>query len=111
MDMKIDRILCVVAAVALPELALADLPFTGQALGTVQGTVDFCAKIKPDVAKKYQEFAKRMVQDIPEEEVSKVRDTDEYQAAYEEVSRALAEVPKHQAAESCASALEQDQRS
>lgn len=106
--MKIHRILCLCAAITLPQLALAERPFTNQSLGTTQSTVDFCARINPGAASKYHEQAGLLVQGVPEQEVAKVRDSDEYKEAYAKASASLGEVAKKDAEEACNSFLETD---
>ena len=50
--MKLHRIVCLSALLALPNLALAKLP-PNSALGQVEGTLDFYARIDPQSAAKY----------------------------------------------------------
>jgi len=99
--MKIRKMVCLCTVAALPALALAELPVNGQALGSVQGTVDFCAQLDPASAATYQGFPKLIVQGTAEEEVEKVRRSDEYKEAYASVSAQLKDIPKEQAIESC----------
>src|SRR5947209_8418608 len=49
-SMKMFRILCLSAMVALPPLALAKLPAPNGVLGTVEGALDFCAQADPGSA-------------------------------------------------------------
>jgi hypothetical protein len=98
--MTISKMLCLYAVVALPAFA-ADAPLSGEALGSVQGTIDFCAQIDPGSADQNHGFSKLVVQGAPATDVEKVRRTDEYKEAYEKVSAQLRNVPKQQAVESC----------
>jgi hypothetical protein len=50
--MKFHRIVCLSALLTLPNLALAKLP-PNSALGQVEGTLDFYARIDPQSAAKY----------------------------------------------------------
>ncbi|HYL13133.1 MAG TPA: hypothetical protein VEV41_08860 [Terriglobales bacterium] len=104
--MKIHRILCLVTAIVIPQLALAKLPFTSDAFGKVEGTLDFCAQLDRQAASKYQEQKKQIVRDVPEQEVAEARSTQEYKDAYEWVSAELGKVPKNKAVEACAASLE-----
>lgn len=110
MPMKTNRILCLCAAIMFPQLALAELPFTDQSLGTAQATVDFCAQIDPGTATKYQQQVTLLVQGVSEDEVAKIRSTDDYKDAYARASAALAEVSKPDAAEACNRFLETDRQ-
>lgn len=108
--MKIATVLLVTSAAVLPCIAAAELPFTPHSLGTVQGTIDFCAKVKPDAAQRYQEFVKHLVNDVAREDVAKARATSQYRDAYETTMRALSDAPQREAVESCAAFLVQDWR-
>lgn len=106
--MKIHRILCLGAAFVIPQLALAKLPFSNDAFGKIEGTLDFCAQANPQAAQKYQEGKKQMVRDVPEKEVAEARKTQEYKNAYQWVSAELGKVPKDKAVEACNAYLEGD---
>jgi hypothetical protein len=99
--MNLHGILCLCAMVGLPQLGRADLPFTPQALGTVQATIDFCARTDPSREEKYQEHAKSFVQGLPEKEVNAARRSPAYKAAYESASQALEKAPKQDGDEAC----------
>ena len=99
--MKLHRILLSLAIVALSQLAIAELPFTSQAIGTMQGATDFCARIQPNKAKIHREMAKRLVQGITTEEMAEIMKADEYKAAYESLSNALVKVSFDQAVDAC----------
>lgn len=103
--MRLYRILCLSAVIALPQLALAKLP-PNSALGQVEGTLDFCAQVDPQSAAKYQELKRLLVQGEPEKEVAEARKTTEYKEAYDAISEALGKVPKDQAVKACTSLLE-----
>jgi len=104
--MKIHRILCLSAAIVIPQLALAKLPLPNDAFGKIEGTLDFCAQIDSPNAAKYQEQKKLLVRDVPEEEVAEARETTEYKNAYTWISDELAKQPKDKAVKACAASLE-----
>ena len=104
--MKLYRILCLVAAIVIPQLALAKLPFSNDAFGKIEGTLDFCAQVDPQAAPKYQEQKKQLVRDVSEQEVVEARATQEYKDAYEWITDELGKVPKDKAAKTCAASLE-----
>jgi hypothetical protein len=103
--MKIHRMLCLSALLALPNLALAKLP-PNSTLGQMEGTLDFCAQIDPQSASKYQEFKKVLVQGEPEKDVAEARQTKEYKDAYDAIGEALGQVPKDKALKACTNFLE-----
>jgi hypothetical protein len=104
--MKMHRILCLGAALVLPQLALAELPFTNDAFGKVEATLDFCVQADPQGASKYQERKKELVRDVPEKEVAEARQSHEYRDAYDGVTAELGKVPKAQAVKACSDFLE-----
>jgi hypothetical protein len=103
--MKIHRMLCLSALLALPNLALAKLP-PSSTLGQLEGTLDFCAQLDPQSAAKYQEFKKVLVQGEPEKDVAEARQTKEYKDAYDAIGEALGKVEKDKAVKACTSFLE-----
>jgi len=104
--MKMFRIICVSAAILIPQLVLAKLPFPNDAFGKLEGTLDFCAKADPQSAAKYQAHKKALVKDVPEKEVAEARQSQEYKDAYDAVGTELGKQPKEKAAEACAASLE-----
>src|SRR6266853_1972384 len=81
--MKIHRILFVCLAIMIPQLVNAKLPFTNDVFGRLEGTFDFCAKADAGPAPKYREFAKLLVKDVPDKELTEARMTAEYKDSYE----------------------------
>ena len=104
--MKMYRMLCLAAALALPILALAKLPFTNAGFGQVEGILDFCAQADAQNAPKYQEQKKSLVRDVPENEVEEARKTQEYRDAYDSTSDELAKAPTEKAVKACTDSLE-----
>jgi hypothetical protein len=102
--MKTHYILC--AAILFPQLALA-LPSgnqpTGNAqatsCGTVQATLDYCARINPAGAARYQEQARRIAG-------TQFKDTGEYKGGYASAQAALRRISEHEGRESCVDFLE-----
>jgi hypothetical protein len=99
--MKIYRILCLGAAAIVAPLALANLPFTNEAFGKIEGTLDFCVQADPQATAEYEERKQLLVRDVPEKEMDEARQTQDYQDAHEWVSAALGKIPKAQAAKAC----------
>ena len=73
----------------------------GQAFATAQATIDFCSRMAPKDAPKYQERSRALVQGLPTEDVAKARDSDEYKATYSETNSALSKLTKPQAEDAC----------
>ncbi len=104
--MKIHRMFFLGAAILIGQMASAKLPFSNDALGQIEGTLDFCAQVNPEAAPQYQERKKAMVADVPEKELTEARGTKEYKDAYEGISAKLGEAPKPQAVGACRAYLE-----
>lgn len=89
------------AAITVPLLATAKLPFALEEFGKVERTLSFCSELKPESAEKYQEIGKRYVGDAPEQELAQARKTPEYREAYDSNGALLADMPKDRIIEAC----------
>ena len=104
--MKIHRLLCLCAAVALPPPALAEIPVDGEWLGKLQSVLDFCAQRNPPAAMRYRTLAKQMLQNATAQEVTEARRMSGYREAYEANRAALGELPKQDVIGTCNNLLE-----
>ncbi len=103
--MRMFRIACVSAVLALAPLALAKLPVPNEVLGKVEGALDFCSQADPQSSDKYQEKKKAFVQGASEEEVTEARASQEYKDAYQSATGEMSKQPKEEAKKTCAAAL------
>jgi hypothetical protein len=103
--MKILRTLGLGAAILLPQLALAKLPFSNDAFGRVEATLDSCTQADPAGAPEYQERKKALVRDVPEKEVAEARASQEYKDAYDATTTEIGKQPKEKVVEACAASL------
>jgi hypothetical protein len=103
--MKNNRILFVFAAITIPQLTIAKLPFANDEFGKVKRTLSVCSKVKSESAAKYQEIAKRYVGNATVKELAEARKTPEYKAAYESSGELLTNMPKEQVNEACSTFL------
>jgi hypothetical protein len=106
--MKIHQTFCLVTALVITPLALAKLPFSNEAFGKVEGTLDFCAQTDTASAPKYQERKKILVKDLPEKEVAEARASQEYLDAHQEMTTELEKLPKEKVVEACTTYLKSD---
>ena len=104
--MKTHQILCLSAALLIPQLAGAKLPLPNDSLGKIEGILDFCAHADAQRASEYQERKKLIADDATDKEVAGARKTQEYKDGYQEMSDLLAKVPKEEAVEACSAYLE-----
>jgi len=99
--MKIDRMMCLFAVVAFPQLALAESQFSNQVAGETQAIIDFCARTNGVSATKYQEQARFMLRDGSEHSLGKFQGTKEYKDAYTQTLAALDQISNGDAVEAC----------
>jgi hypothetical protein len=104
--MKIRHIISLSAALLMSQLALAKMPFSNDIFGKLESTLDYCARLDPPSAAKYQEKKKAAVKDVPEEELAQARKSKEYKTSYEEFTDELSKMPKEEVTSACAAALE-----
>ncbi len=103
--MKIKRSLCLTAALLTAQLALAKMPLSNDMFGRVESTLDHCAQIDQGSAEKYTAKKKELTKDATSSEVETARTSDEYKAAYKDMSEQLTQMPKDEVKNACAAAL------
>ncbi len=106
MVMKTRRILCLSAALLIPQLAGAELPLPNDSFGKIESILDFCAKADPEAAGKFEERKKLIAHNATEQEVADARKTQEYKDSYQKISEQLAKVQIDQAVKACSAYLE-----
>ena len=104
--MKINRILLICAAIMIPQLVNAKLPFSNDAFGKVEGLLNYCGKIDAGSAAKYRERAKFLVKGVPDKEVAEARQSAEYKESYDSMSADLEKAPKENSVQACRAYLE-----
>lgn len=107
--MKTIRISCLAAVMAVPSLAMAELPFSRQGLAQVEATLDFCSQVNPKAADKLKDHGKRLIKGLPGAELEEARKSEEYQKTYEFMTTELGKVAKDEAVKACAGFLEEKQ--
>jgi hypothetical protein len=106
MGMKSLGIVCLSVALVLPPLVLAKLALPNDALGRVEGALDFCARTNPHSASKYEEKKKELLQGASDQEVAEARASKEYKAGYDAGTDQIAKQSQDQVKKMCAAALE-----
>ena len=104
--MRIHRILFLFTTMLLPQFAADKLPFSNDAFGKIEATLDFCVKADSQSASKYQERKKAMVRGVSEQEVAEARRTKEYKDAYDWMTTEIGKVGRDQAVSACRAYLE-----
>jgi hypothetical protein len=99
--MKIPLALSCCAALVLPQLASADLPFSKDAFGKIESVLNFCAKANPNSASLFEARDKMLVNDVPDKILAEARASSEYQDAYDVTADSLGKAAKEEAAKTC----------
>jgi hypothetical protein len=91
--MKINCIQLICAAIMVPQLVSAKLPFSNDSFGRIDGIVAYCGKIDAGSSAKYQERAKLLVKDVPEKELTEARKSAGYKESYDSITAQLEKTP------------------
>lgn len=102
--MKMNRVMSFAVAVLISQFAFAKLPYTNEAFGKLEGTLDFCGQLDAQSAEKYLQRKKLLAKDATEAELAEARDSEEYKKSYHWVSDELPKVPKADAMKACKAA-------
>jgi len=103
-NMKMNRIVSFPVAVLISQLALAKVPYSNEAFGKLEGTLDFCAQLDAPSAEKYQQRKKQLAKDATEAELAEARDSEDYKKSYNWISEELPKAPKADALKACKAA-------
>lgn len=106
--MKIQRLFGLALALVLCQFAFAKMPFSNDIFGRVESTLDRCGQVDPGSAEKYAAKKKELLKDATSEEVEAARNSDEYKAAYKDMSEQLNQMPKDELMEACTASLKGD---
>lgn len=104
--MKINRMLCLGAAIALTQSALAELPVTNGTLGQTESMVELCSKVNPKSADKYKERGKALVGEASDKDLADARTAKEYKDSYNLVKTTLGKLSKDAAVKICTEVLD-----
>jgi hypothetical protein len=104
--MKMHRVVCCCLSLAIPPLASADLPFSSETFGRLEGMLSFCSQVNPRAADQYQATAKLLVKNVRPKEISKARASQDYRDAYDSIGAELGKVAKEDALKACSGAVE-----
>ena len=103
--MKASRILILCSAVALPQLAMAELHGSPQALGMVHAILDFCAQADPHDAAVFRAEWRQLVGGAPDGQLGSLVSSSDYKKGYTLISSELDQrsgTAKAKAATACA---------
>jgi hypothetical protein len=102
--LKFHHFVFVLAVFTLTNCALAQTAAAGQ----VEGILDYCVRVSPNLAPQVVAFKRSLSQDAPHTNPSgnlALKEFRPYVGSYEAVQLALSKVPKSQVVSACTSAL------
>ncbi len=98
--------LCACAFLAAPPLVLAEETAPDpRTLGMAEAILNYCARLDPAAAAKYQQQGKLLLQDASKKVLENVRRSSEYQQAYDAANESVAKLDEHEAKQVCSSSL------
>jgi hypothetical protein len=98
---KFSRTIGLVAVLTIPQLILAAPAVPPKALGQIEASADFCARVDSPLADKYKEVGKVLVTGMSEKELKEVRESSDYKTAYDAMTGRLEKIPQDKAVASC----------
>ena len=100
--MKASRILCVCAAVALPQLSMAQQAPNSQSLGMVLAILHFCTAVDPRDAAAFRAQERSLLAGVSVSALASVKGSNNYKQSFNLITGMLAQLPKADAAQTCA---------
>jgi hypothetical protein len=98
--MKRNWILAIAAVLTQAALGEGSAP-DPKALGITEAVVSYCVKVEPSSAPQFQERVKGVAQGATEDQLAKVRLTDEYEKAHASVDDFVAKVDERNSKAFC----------
>lgn len=92
---------CLAAALAAPAAAAEPVP-SGLALGTVEALLQYCARVDPASAARYQQLGQLLAQGADEESLAAVRQSEDYRQSYDATTEQVREVGDEATRQTCA---------
>lgn len=77
-------------------------PQIGRVLGVDEGMLSFCASQDPAAGERLRQKIRKLLEGTSPEQLTELRNSDEYRKAYESVSEFAAKIDSHNVARFCA---------
>jgi hypothetical protein len=101
--MKTKSLPVAIFSLLLGQAAMADQAVPdARALGITEAVVSYCSKVDPKATAHYQERIRLLANGASEEQLARLRQSDEYQKAHASVDDFVAKVDEHNARKVCA---------
>lgn len=103
--MKLYRVLGLAGFVVFSQFTLAAPSIPPKALGQVEATIAFCARVDSKWTGRYKELGKVVVAGMWGKQLDGARDSSDYKESYRAITSQLEKVPADTAVESCRAAF------
>jgi hypothetical protein len=104
--MTFARVCTLVALGAVAQVARAELPVSGAALGQLEAVLEHCGRASPATAEQYRELARGLTGSATDKEVVEARKSAEYRDAHDAASAQLDTLSKEESHKACAEGLQ-----
>lgn len=92
----------VCTGLALPALVCADAPApNAHVLGVAESVLNYCAPLDPPAAARMRTIIEQLVRGVSPQQLSEVRESDEYRKAYEAVVEFVGKIDPHNTRRVC----------
>jgi hypothetical protein len=94
------------AGLALPALGWAEAPPpNAHVLGVAESALNYCGPLDPAAAARMRTIIEQLLQGVSQQQLSEVRESDEYRKAYDSVTDFVGKVDEHNAKRICAESV------
>jgi len=101
MGLKMFSIVCISAALAIPQVRAGEKPPAPAALGQLESILDSCAAAKPKESENYKKQRAKLTEGVPEKDVAKIRDSEEYKQAYTAIRERFDQASSEEVDQAC----------
>jgi len=94
------------AGLALPALVWGEAPPpNAHVLGVAESALNYCGPVDPAAAVRMRTIIEQLIQGVSQQQLSEVRESDEYRKAYDSVTDLVGKVDEHNAKRICAESV------
>jgi hypothetical protein len=93
-------------SLVFPALVWAEAPPpNAHVLGVAESTLNYCASLDPAASARMRTIIEQLVQGVSQQQLSEVRESDEYRKAYDSVTDFVGKVDEHNAKRICSESV------
>jgi hypothetical protein len=101
MNSKIFFVVCISAALAIPQLAIAAQPPAPAELGQLEGILDTCSRANPKSAADYKKQREKLTAGVADKELTRIRSSQEYKEAYSSIRERIDHATSDEVNQAC----------